>query len=218
MVALCSIVVFLGCIVAGSSFQQNSVLEGISLPIDFSSSIYYFPALSVAAATSTKEFQGNYTSVILTLVGKEKSDPQTQQIFKNLHQDYVDYAVKQDLPNGYLFFGNNNNYDNLPYVFKTNAFYTAALRSGPNMTFEIDPFGKRGTTYFSQLTACLSNKLPRVHAIFDSKMNVKKLKVYNATNPTKELTGYSPDEAATFLLYQCSYFAQNVHASIHVSI
>jgi hypothetical protein len=47
MIALIPIIVFLGCIVAGSSFQQNLVLDGVSLPVDFTASLGYFPALSV---------------------------------------------------------------------------------------------------------------------------------------------------------------------------
>ena len=91
----------------------------------------------------------------------------------------------------------------------------ASLRSGPNMTFEIDPFGVRGTTYFSQLTACLKNSVPRVRAVFDSQMNIVSLQVLDSTG--RLLRGYTKEKAATLLLYQCSYYAQNIHASTHVS-
>jgi hypothetical protein len=88
-------------------------------------------------------------------------------------------------------------------MFRTNSFFMGSLRSGPNMTYEVDPFGKHEVTYFSQLTACMLNKTTRVSATLDSDMNIIKMKVYNATNPKKELTGYTKEQAATLLLYQC---------------
>jgi hypothetical protein len=218
MIALVSIIVFLGCIVAGSSFQQNLVLDGVSLPVNITPSAAYFPAQSAKYASFAEQFLGNYSSDILSVIGKSKNDPATYKVFEDLHRHYVDLKVKPDLPDGYLFFGENKNYENAPYILKNNAFFFASLRSGPDMTYEIDPFGKRGTTYFSQLTACLTNKQPRVGATFDSRMNIIKMKVYNATNPKKELTGYTREQAATLLLYQCAYFAQSVHIVDHVSI
>ena len=218
MIALIPVVVFLGCIGAGSSFQQNLVLEGVSLPVNDTSSIGYFPAQSAKLNSYSAQFLGNYTSDILSVIGKSKADPATLKVFEDLHRHYVDLKIKPDLPDGYLFFGENKNYENAPYILKSNAFFFAALRSGPDMTFEIDPFGKRGTTYFSQLTACLTIKQPRVSATFDSRMNFITLKVYNATNPKKELTGYTREQAATLLLYQCAYFAQSVHIADHVCI
>lgn len=218
MIAFIPIVIFFGCIVAGSCFQENLVLDGVSLPVNVTPSAGYFPAQSAKYASYAGQFLSNYSSVIMSVIGKSKSDPATLKIFEDLHQHFVDLKVRPDLPDGYLFFGENKNYENAPYMFKSNAFFFASLKSGPDMTFEVDPFGKHGTTYFSQLTACLNNKQPRVSATFDSRMNIIKLKVYNATNPKKELTGYTREQAATLLLYQCAYFAQTVHITDHVSI
>ena len=217
MIAILSLAISLGYIVGGSSFQQNLVLDGVSLPVDWSSSVNYFPALTAESALVTAQFLGNNTATISSIVGKKKTDPQTKKIFAGLHKTYVDFTIEPNLPDGYLYFGNGDDLKNLPYMLKTNAFFMAAVRSGPNKTFEIDPFGYRGSTYFSQLTACLKNTVPRVSATLDPLLNVLKLKVFNSSDPTTELTGYSQEQAATYLLYQISYFAQNVHASTHVS-
>jgi hypothetical protein len=218
MIALIHTVVFLSCIVSGSSFQQNLVLEGISLPVNVTPSLAYFPTLSAETDSNVSTFFKNYGSDIQGLAGKSKTDPATLKLFDDIHQHYVDFKIIPDLPNGYQFFGNNKNYENAPYLFRTNPFFFTTLRSGPGNTFEIDPFGKRGTTYFSQLMSCLSNTLPRVCATFDNDMNIIKMKVFNATNPKKELTQYTKEQAATFLLYQSAYFGQNMHANSHVRI
>lgn len=216
MVALISIAAFLCCIVGGSSFQKNLVLDGVSLPVDITPSLGYFPALFAESAANVDGFLSRYGNDILGIIGKNKTDPATQKVFEDLHQHYVDLKIKPDLPAGYLFFGDNKNYEIAPYMFKTNAFFISLLRSGPNMTLEIDPFGKRGATYFSQLTALLTNKQPRVSATFDSSMNFIKLAVFNATTK-KVIPGYTKEQAATLLLYQCSFAAQNVHVTSHVS-
>jgi hypothetical protein len=217
MNAILPIIISLGYIASSSSFQQNLVLDGVSLPVDWSSSVNYFPALTAQSALVTAQFLGNNSATILSIVGKKKSDPQTKKIFEGLQKAYVDFTIPQNLPAGYLYFGNGDDLKNLPYMLKTNAFFMAAVRSGPNKTFEIDPFGNKGSTYFSQLTACLKNTVPRVSGTFDPLLNVLNLKVYNSSDPTTELTGYTQEQAATYLLYQISYFAQNVHASTHVS-
>lgn len=218
MIASIPTVIFLGCIVAGSSFETKLFLDGISLPVNSTPSLSYFPAESAKVVGYSTQFLGNYSSDILSLAGKNKTDPSSFKLFKDINRYWVDFKIVPDLPDGYLFFGNGKNYENAPYFFKTNPFYIASMRSGPNMTFEIDPFGKRGVTYFSQMMACLSPTRPRVSATFDSRMNIIKLKVYNATNPKKELTCYTKEQAATFLLYQSTYFGQILHSTTHVSI
>ena len=205
------------CISVGSSFQQNLVIEGVSLPVDFSSSVNYFPSLTAAAAFQTGQFLFNNSRAFMSFVGMNKTDPRALGVFENIHKAYSDNTIKQNLPSDYLYFGNNNNYKNVPYMFKTNSFFIPSLRTGPHNTFEIDPFGVRETTYFSQLMACLSHTVPRVKAVFDSKMNIVSLKVYNASDPSTQLTHYTDEQAATFLLYQGTFFAQSVHAVSHVS-
>ena len=213
--ALTWAVAFFSCFSLGSSFQQNLILEGVSLPVNFSSSVSYFPALTAQSALVTGTFFANNSVYWERLTGMNKSDPTATAIFKEYLQNYVDLTIVPKLPSDYLYFGNNNNYENVPYVFKTNSFFMPSLRSGPNNTFEIDPFGKRGITYFSQFTALLKSSVPRVKAIFDSKMNIVNLKVYNSSGTLIE--GVTKEMAATLLLYQCSFFAQNIHTSAHVS-
>jgi hypothetical protein len=212
--ALTCAVAFFSCFSVGSSFQQNLILEGVSLPVNFSSSVNYFPALTAQSAQVTGTFFANNTVYLSRLVGMNKSDPLATAIFEEYLENYVDLTIVPKLPSDYLYFGNNNNYEIVPYIFKTNSFFMPSLRSGPNNTFEVDPFGKRGVTYFSQLTALLKSSVPRVKAIFDSKMNIVSLKVYNSSGTV--IKGVTQEKAATLLLYQCSFFAQNIHTSAHV--
>ena len=214
MEAVIYAVALFSCFFTCSCFQQNLAFEGVSLPVDFSDSVSYFPVLTAQSEYVTAVFFANNSAYLYSLIGMNKSDPLSTMIFQQYLQNYVEFTIKPELPGDYLYFGNNNNYQNVPYIFKTNSFFMASLRSGPNMTFEIDPFGKRGTTYFSQLTACLKSSVPRVKAVFDSKMNIISLKVYNSDGTL--LKGYSKEKAATLLLYQCSYYAQNIHTSTHV--
>ena len=216
--ALISTIIFLCCIATGSSFEEKLFFDGISVPFNATPSLSYFPTETAKVVGYSTQFLGNYSSDILSLAGKNKTDPSTFKLLDDIHRYWVDFKVIPDLPDGYLYFGNNKNYENAPYFFKTNPFYIASMRSGPNMTYEIDPLGKRGVTYFSQMMSCLSNTVPRVSAVFDSRMKIVKLRVYNATDPKKELTGYTQELAATFLLYQSTYFGQILHSTTHVSI
>ena len=211
---ICATVLFSSFLTV-TSFKQNLVLDGVSLPVNFSSSTEFFPALTAQSKLVTGTFYVQNVPYLNSIVGKNKTDPQVTAVFEKYLKNYVNFTIKPDLPTDYLYFGNNVNYQNAPYIFKTNSFFMASLRSGPNKTFEIDPFGKRGTTYFSQLTACLKNSVPRVSAVFDFKMNIISLQVYDSTG--RLLRGFSDEKAATLLLYQCSYYAQNIHASTHVS-
>ena len=213
--ALICAVAFFSCFSLGSSFQQNLILEGVSLPVNFSSSVNYFPALTAQSALVTGTFFANNSVYWARLIGMNKSDPLVTTIFEEYLQNYVDFTIVPKLPSDYLYFGNNNNYENVPYIFKTNSFFMPSLRSGRNNTFEVDPFGKRGPTHFSQFTALLKNSVPRVRATFDSEMNIVSLKVYNSSGTP--INGVTKEKAATLLLYQCSFFAQNIHTTAHVS-
>ena len=211
---ICAIVLF-SCFLTGSSFKQDLVLDGVSLPVNFSSSTEFFPALTAQSRLVTGTFLAQNYPYFASIVGKNKTDPQVTAIFEKYLKNYVNFTIRPDLPSDYMHFGNNINYQNVPYIFRTNSFFMASLRSGPNMTFEVDPFGKRGVTYFSQLTACLKSSVPRVRAVFDSKMEIVSLQVFDSSG--RSLRGFSDEKAATLLLYQCSYYAQNIHTSTHVS-
>ena len=170
-----------------------------------------FSSSDSTVETRNRHFLAQNVPYFNSIVGKNKTDPQVTAVFEKYLKNYVNSTIKPDLPSDYLHFGNNVNYQNVPYI----SFFMASLRPGPNMTFEIDPFGKRGVTYFSQLTACLRSSVPRVSAVFDLKTNIISLQVYDSTG--RLLRGFSDEKAATLLLYQCSYYAQNIHASPHVS-
>ena len=204
--------------------RKNLVLEGVKLPVEPSSSINNFLTLTGTSQYLIVKFLASSVSDITSIVGLSKNDQKAVDIFENFHRDYVKfavepkgpYAVANTLPADYRYFGNGRNLENVPYFFKNNPFFIASVRSRPDSTFEVDPFGKSGSTYFSEIISCLDNSAYRVAATFDSKMNLKEMKVFNALDPSKELLNISKEKAATLLLYQCSYFAQNIHATTHV--
>jgi hypothetical protein len=171
------------------------------------------------------KFLATSSKNIADIKGQVKTDASSVNEFNEFHRDYVNYAIKPNspfdiantLPEGYKYFGNGDNFKNLPYFMKTNPFFTASLRSKAGAGFEIDPFGKSGETPMSMMISCLDDRVPRVEASFDAEMNLISMKVFSATDPNKELTGFDSKMVATALLYQCSYYAQNIHATTHVS-
>jgi hypothetical protein len=205
-------------------FQKALILDDVQLPIEYSESISTFLTLTGTSQFSILKFLAANAGDLLSIGGLNKTDPKTFAKFEEFHQDYVNYAIKprgpfdisNTLPEDYKYFGNGNNLENTPYFFKTNPFFTASLRSNDDTTFVVDPFGKFGTTYMSEIVACLDVSVPFVEATFSSDMQLLDMKVYNKTNPNDEIQGYSRELAATALLYQCSYYAQNVHATTHV--
>lgn len=204
--------------------KKNLILPGVRLPLDAGSSINNFLTLTGTSQYLVVKFVASSLADVASIVGKTKDDPKTVEIFEEFHRDYVKFAVEPSgpfavantLPEDYRYFGNGVNLDNLPFFFKTNPFFIASVKAKPDSTFEIDPFGENGSTYFSEVVSCLSDKVPRVKATFDSMMNLVEMRVFNASNPSKEIEGISKERAATLLLYQCSYYAQNVHATTHV--
>ena len=204
-------------------FKKQLVLKTVKLPLDDSEFLTSFLTLTGTSQFSIVKFFA--TSVgIGGIVNKVKTDASSKEEFDKFQEDYVNYAIKpkgpfdiaNTLPKEYKYFGNGDNFKNLPYFMKTNPFFATSLRS-KGSGFEIDPFGKSGKTFMSRLIACLDDRVPRVEASFDGDMNLIDMKVFNATNPTVELTGFDKQKAATALLYQCSYYAQNIHATTHVS-
>ena len=205
--------------------KKNLVLPGVKLPLDVKSSINNFLTLTGTSQYMVVKFVASSLSDIGSIVGKPKNDAKSVEIFEEFHRDYVKFAIEPSgpfavanaLPADYRYFGDGVNFDNLPYFFKTNPFFIASVKSNSDSTFEIDPFGEAGITHFSEVTSCLAKHVPRVKATFDSKMNLMSMRVLDARDPTKEVTGISQERAATLLLYQCSYYAQNIHATTHVS-
>lgn len=205
-------------------FQKALILDDVQLPIEYSESISTFLTLTGTSQFSILKFLAASAGDILSFGGMNKTDPKTLKKFEEFHTDYVNYAIKpkgpfdisNTLPEDYKYFGNGNNLDNTPYFFKTNPFFTASLRSSDDSTFIVDPFGKFGTTFMSEIVSCLDESVPLVEATFSADMQLIDMKVYNKTNPNDEIQGYSRELAATALLYQCSYYAQNIHATTHV--
>lgn len=163
--------------------------------------------------------------------------PKTNDAFDKLFADYVDYAIKSSksvtwqrnleeptaLPEGYLHFGNQDNIANIPYFFLNNPFFTASLRDHPDGGFEIDPYGESGATFFSRMLEPLEESVVRVSARLDKDMNLVSTKLYTGSTikKRKEITGaaadkYTTQRIASVLLFQAVYYAQCVHATMHV--
>ena len=204
--------------------KKDLVLKDVKLPLDESEFLSSFLTLTGTSQVSVVKFLVTSAGNIGKIADKVKTDESSKDAFDKFHDDYVNYAIKpkgpfdiaNTLPEGYKYFGNGDSFKNLPYFMKTNPFFATSLRS-KGSGFEIDPFGKSGETFMSRMIACLDDRVPRVEASFDGDMNLIDMKVFSATNPTVELTGFDKQKAATALLYQCSYYAQNIHATTHVS-
>ena len=204
--------------------KKDLVFKDVKLPLEGSEFLSSFLTLTGTSQFSIVKFLATSSGNIRDIVNKVKTEEKSVKEFNEFHNDYVNYAIKpkgpfdiaNTLPEGYKYFGNGDNFKNMPYFMKTNPFFTTSLRSTAT-GFEIDPFGKSGETPMSQMIACLDDRVPRVEASFDADMNLIAMKVFSATDPNKELTGFDSKTAATALLYQCSYYAQNVHATTHVS-
>lgn len=204
--------------------KEDLVFKGVRLPLEGNEFLSSFLSLTGTSQFTVVKFLRTSAGNINNIDGKEKADAKSAAVFSDFHKDYVSYAITPNnqfdiantLPEGYKYFGNGDNFKNLPYFMKTNPFFAASLRS-KGSGFEIDPFGKSGETMMSQITACLGDKVPRVEASFDADMNLIGMKVFSAKDPNVELTGFDKKTAASALLYQCSYYAQNIHATTHVS-
>ena len=201
--------------------KQNLIFPGVHLPNQYSESVSNFLTLTGTSQLVIVQFLASTVTRIGSIVGMSKDDEKSVKAFNDLHGEFVDFAIKKQgpfatsntLPEDYMYFGNGSNYANLPFFLRTNPFFTASLNSVSDKSFEIDPFGKSD---MAELISCLHDSVPRVAATFDLQMNLKTIKVYNASDPKIELTNYNKEEAATALLYQCSYYAQNIHATTHV--
>ena len=125
---ICATVLFSSFLTV-TSFKQNLVLDGVSLPVNFSSSTEFFPALTAQSKLVTGTFYVQNVPYLNSIVGKTKTDPQVTAVFEKYLKNYVNFTIKPDLPTDYLYFGNNVNYQNAPYIFKTNSFFMASLSS-----------------------------------------------------------------------------------------
>ena len=209
--------------------KEDLILDGVKLPFKFAEAISVFLTMTGESEIILLKFLFHNISAINKIQGMLKSDEKSKKHISMLHDKFVDYAVKQNgmghttspdhtlLPADYKYFGTDNNYDNMKYFMKFNPFFAASLRSNGD-TFEVDPFGKLGDTYMSNLLKCLDVTQPRVAAVFDANMVCVSLKVYSVKNPDVELKEYTAEKAATLLLFQCSYYAQLIHATTHVRL
>jgi hypothetical protein len=108
----------------------------------------------------------------LKIKGKSKAD---SSVFDELHQTYVNEIIehKERLPEGYQYFGANNNIENLSLFVKNNPFAASAL-SNIDGKLAIVGMGDSAApnSWFKRFVDLLSDDYPRVVATFKSDFEV----------------------------------------------
>jgi len=125
------------------------------------------------------------------------------------------------LPKNYNYFGIYDGVGTMEAFLKYNPYIGASLKAkvllGVLTEFEIDPYAD---SLFSSFVADLTEDVPRVVVKLNRKLKVTEMKVYlgKTLETRKDVSHlYSNNDKAYMALYQILYYAQNVHASTHVS-
>eukprot|EP01040_Poterioochromonas_malhamensis_P016134 gene16134-18239_t len=192
------------------------VIPGITIPVaqkelerisSLSNNVTQNTLLGIfAIGAGSKSFAGQLKSDLFAL------DP--------LQKFYVRQVVtnKADLPNSYKYFGNGNVGEILKQLLLTNPFYTSALQSADSgSSWAISSYAKNESpTRYSKLITAYDASFPRVNVKLNrNTLDVTEYKVYDAkgNDITKD---YPRDEAIKLVLFLLTYYAEVVHASIHI--
>eukprot|EP01040_Poterioochromonas_malhamensis_P011555 gene11555-12602_t len=192
------------------------VIPGITIPVaqkelerisSLSNNVTQNTLLGIfAIGAGSKSFAGQLKSDLFAL------DP--------LQKFYVRQVVtnKADLPNSYKYFGNGNVGEILKQLLLTNPFYTSALQSADSgSSWTISSYAKNDSpTRYSKLITAYDASFPRVNVKLNrNTLDVTEYKVYDSkgNDITKE---YPREEAIKLVLFLLTYYAEVVHASIHI--
>jgi len=144
--------------------------------------------------------------------------------FEKYFSNYVnfDFAKSQNkyLPEDYKYFGVNDGVGNLQAFVKYNPFVASALSSKTGFFedgFDIDPY--KSNTFYSRAIGLLDEDVPRVVASFDKNLKVVSLKAYTGKTLATRKPVYldkSNNDLAYDLLFNIIFFAEHVHATIHL--
>lgn len=108
----------------------------------------------------------------LAVRGKSKSDP---TVFDDFHSNFVENIIqhKHLLPDGYKFFGSNNNVENLNLFIKHNPFAASALSKVGEKIAIVSMGDSAGpTSWFKRAVDLLDDSYPRVVATFSDDLTV----------------------------------------------
>lgn len=167
------------------------------------------------------------------VVGKPKRDLDgfiDYEAFNAAYNTYVTDSCfnrvgNEFLPKDYHYFGVYDGVGTMEAFLKYNPYIGASLNAkvsslfGWLTGFEIDPYDD---SLFSKFVADLTDDIPRVVVKLDCQLKVTEMKVYigKTLETRRDVTHlYSKkDDIAYMALYQILYYAQNIHASTHVSV
>lgn len=162
------------------------------------------------------------------VVGKKKKNADGSNNFDIFNKYYEEFAklniIKEGqnsyLPKDYKHFGVDDGIGNLQTFLRYNPFFASALTS-TSTGFEIDPYSSNKATLFASLTESLNDDIPRVVATFDKNLIVTSMNVYTGKDAGSKVellsSSFSEDDKAYMLLYTLIHYAQNIHATTHVS-
>jgi hypothetical protein len=152
------------------------------------------------------------------------------EVFNAAYNTYVtdssfNRVGNEFLPKDYNYFGVYDGVGTMEAFLKYNPYIGASLNAkvswlfGWLTGFEINPY--YDDSLFSKFVADLTDDIPRVVVKLDCQLKVTEMKVYlgKTLETRRDVTHlYSKDDMAYMALYQILYYAQNIHASTHVSI
>jgi len=165
-----------------------------------------------------------FGTVALPITNKMKGKKKKNNaggLLTDLHNYYIDSVVehKDLLPEGYKYFGNNNNVENLKPMLQNNAFYASALvcKSGSS-TFAVNSVetGNGPKSWYSMLVSALEDSYPRINAVFSSTMDLLSFDVVDPVTGKNIKSSKTKEEAAGDLLYTMTFYTEAFHALIHV--
>eukprot|EP01040_Poterioochromonas_malhamensis_P006093 gene6091-6559_t len=192
--------------------KKELIVPGITIPIDgVSEAIQIVTNNDIPTELSIGKF---VVSAGGTVAGKQKSDVTA---LNDLQSKYLSAVVKNraNLPATYQYFGNANNEEILKQLLRHNPFFTSALQ-GDGSNFAITSFVKSGqSTRYSKLLTAYEATFPRVNVKFNNNLDVTGYNIYDGSG--NDITSkYKKDEAIKYLLFTLSYYAEVVHAGIHI--
>jgi hypothetical protein len=159
------------------------------------------------------------------IIGQSKTDPKVLAGINAYFNKLV--RNKHLLAPNYQFVGNGNHAENLKHFCTTNAFFTPAIGLGHdaagNRVFTVNSLALENTpaTLFTRAIAMYDPSYPRVNATFDyATFSLVSFRVYNAHGEDKTAdyptTTEDPHQPLAYLCTLLLYFAQVVHATIHI--
>ena len=140
------------------------------------------------------------------IVGKPKNFNEVKGLFESIQQFYLEKMVSKPVAEGYLYFGTGKNVETLALLLKHNPYFVSALQSDGSDGFRLS---STGDSWYSKILSVTSNDANMRRIIkdgsFDSHLRLKDGSNYEES-----------EDIAGQLLFALNYYAQNIHALLHV--